>query len=344
VTVEAVGDSAARALFEAVPRSVYARDAVWAPASEMMWRDRFAQLSSTDGAFVRPIVALDRGEAVARCMAILVPGCVDEFGQPQSWIGFFECRESHPQAAAAVLARSEALLRARGACSVLISKADNQLAGVLTAGFSLPHLVFTTHNPPYYLPLLESCGYLRRETLISLYFTREHARSFTLKLPGLRTREFDRRDLQRGIETFHYLQNAIFGNRAGYVARTAAEDRQLVQGLLPFLVDEFVIFAETAAGEPVGLLVCLPDIYQHMQGRAIDRARIITIGAVPGHRARGVGALMAGHLTANLLKHPQYVYAEGSWVRSDNLAPRLLARRFNAQPGREFQLLEKRLR
>jgi hypothetical protein len=109
------------------------------------------------------------------------------------------------------------------------------------------------------------------------------------------------------------------------------------------LADELVIFAETAAGEPVGLLVCLPDIYQKLQGGAIDRARIIIIGAVPSHRARGVGALMAAHLAANLLRSPQYVYVEGSWVRSDNLAPRLLARRFKAQPGREFQLLEKRM-
>jgi hypothetical protein len=322
---------------------VYARDAVWAPASEMMWRDRFAQLSNTDGAFVRPIVAVDRGEPVARCMPILVPGCVDELGRPQSWIGFFECREDYPQAAEAVLAHSEALLRARGAGSVLISKADNQLTGVLTAGFSLPHMVFTNHNPPYYLPLLESCGYRWRDTLISLYFTRGRARSFTLKLPGLRTREFNRRDLPREIKAFHYLQNAIFSNRAGYIPRTYAEDQQLVQGLLPILVDEFVIFAETAAGEPVGLLVCIPDIYQQLQGRAIDRARIITIGAVPGHRARGVGALMAAHLSANLLRNPQYLYVEGSWVLSNNLAPRLLARRFNAQPGREFQLLEKRM-
>ena len=343
VVVNAVDDAEGSALFETVARRVYARDDVWAPASEMMWRRRFDQLSDMEGALVRLVVILEDGEPIARCMPMYVPGCVDGGGNPQGWIGFFECLQDCPRAARSLLANCEVLLSDHGVRSVLISKSDNQLAGILTAGFDLPHLVFTNHNPPYYLDLIESCGYEPGPRMVSFVFTRENAGEFDLRLPGLRTREFDRGNLEREIAAIHRLQAGIFGGRPGYVPRTLDEDRRLFQDLLPFIEDELVIFAETDSGDPVGLLVCLPDMYQKMGGAEIDRARIVTIGAMPSHAAKGVGALMGARLMQNLLRNPRYVYVEGSWVRSDNLAPRLLARRFKALPGREFRLLEKRL-
>lgn len=331
------------ALFGAVAERVYARDPIWSPGSETAWRLRAKELSKAAGASFQNLVAIDGGEPVARCMPILVRGSKDRGGRPQGWIAFFECEESCPRAAQALLTAGESYLSARGACSVQVSRADNQLAGILVGGFDLPHLIWTNHNPPYYLELLRSCGYQDGIRMVSYRFYRDRVPDFRLNLPGLKVREFDRADLDREIRVFHDLQRRIFGYRPGYVRRTLSEDRLQVEGLLGFLQDDLVIIAETDTGDPVGLLVCVPDLYQGMRGEPVDRARIVTIGANPAYAARGIGALMGARLMENLIEKTKISYVEGSWVRGDNPSPGLLARRFNALPGREFRLPEKRL-
>lgn len=343
LAVPGTEDAEGCVLFGAVAERVYAHDAVWAPASETAWRLRMYQLAGAEGVSFQGLVAIEGGEPVGRCMPILVPGSTDASGRPQGWIAFFECEGHRPEAARALLAAGESFLRARGACSVQVSRADNQLAGILVDGFEFPHLVWTNHNPPHYLDLLRSCGYQDGIRMVSYRFYRDRAPEFRLVLPGLKVREFDRSDLDREVQIFHRLQRRIFGKRPGYVPRSLSEDRSYVEGLLRFIRDDLVIIAESEAGDPVGLLVCVPDFYQGMRGDPIDRARIVTIGADPAYAARGIGALMGARLMENLIEHTRISYVEGSWVRGDNLGPGLLARRFNALKGREFRLPEKRL-
>lgn len=329
--------------FQSVAHWVYRNDPIWAPASEMLWAQRFKQLHNDHRAFVLPIVMVEKDQPVARCMLQLIPGVTDEQGDPQAWIGFFECGEGFQEAAGAMLACAEKILIQRGARTVLISKSDNQMQGILTSGFDLPHVVFTNHNPTYYFDLLKSFGYVPKSRMITLYFTRENTRRFSLRLPGLRTREFHRENLDQEIKVFHTLQRKIFEGRPGYVPRTYQEDYQMVHSFLPFLEDKFVIIAETTSGTPVGLLICIPDLYQHKQGEEVNRARIISIGAIPAYTYKGVGALMGAHLMNNLLENAKYVSVEASWILSHNRPPQNLARRFNALPGKEYWLLEKSL-
>jgi hypothetical protein len=117
----------------------------------------------------------------------------------------------------------------------------------------------------------------------------------------------------------------------------------MVQSFLHFLEDDLVIFAEDSKGNPVGLLVCLPDLYQALRGQEINRLRIISIGTIPRLTHKGIGVLMGAHLVKNLLRRQKYVFAEASWIVEDNVSPRNLAKRFHAQPGREFVLLEKEI-
>ena len=332
------------AQFHQVAASVYRDDPIWVPQSERMFTQRFRASQDPDAGQMVPVVALKNERPVARAAAILDPGAHGPDGSPQGWIGFVECVQEHPEAAHAVLERCEQLLRQRAATSVLIPKVDNQLVGLLVKGFELPHLVFTTHNPPYYLALLQSCGYKIQTNIYTLHFTRETARQVHVKLKGYTTREFDRDNLSQEIVVFHELQQAIFAGRDGYVSRTLQQDRELVHSFLPFLQDDLVIIAEDRRGTPVGLLVCLPDIYQAFRGDKITRARIVSIGAIPRLAYRGgIGALMGAHLMRNLLRNPDYEFVEGSWVLGSNRAPRNLAKRFHARPGREFALLKKRI-
>jgi GNAT superfamily N-acetyltransferase len=116
----------------------------------------------------------------------------------------------------------------------------------------------------------------------------------------------------------------------------------LIESFLSFIDDELVIIAEDIKGNHVGLLVCLPDIYQPFREGLMTRARIISIGVLPGWERNGVGAMMVSHLITNLLKKG-YTSIEAPWILDSNKLSQNLARRFNAVSGREFALLEKRL-
>lgn len=328
--------------FHQVATRVYRDDPVWAPGSEMMFTQRFQASQDRKGSMV-PIVAIGAGEPLARGVAILAPGASDKAGRPQGWIGFFEYVKGYPHAARRVLERCEAILRRAGAKSVLAPKVDSQLAGLLTKGFELPHIVWTHHNPPYYLELFTGCSYEIQTRIHAFYFTRKITEPIDVQLAGFTTREFDRSNLEEEIVVFHQLQQEIFGHRPDYMPRTLQEDREVVHSFLPFLQDDLVIFAEDGDGVPVGLLICLPDIYQALQGKTIDRVRILSIGAIPRLTHKGMGALMGAHLMKNLLQRKEYVFAEGSMVLSSNVPPQNLAKRFQAEPGREFVLLRKTL-
>jgi len=330
--------------FHQVATTVYQNDPVWVPESERTFTQRFQEAQALDADLVVPVVALEGNQPVARAAAILVPGARDETGSLEGWIGFVECVREHPHAVGRVLARCEQILAQFGAKSILLPKVDNQLVGLLVNGFELPHMVFTHHNPPYYLELLKSCGYEIQTNIYTLHFTRETAQQVHVKLPGFTTREFRRDRLSEEIVLFHELQQAIFGDRPDYIRRTLQQDRELVQSFLPFLRDDLVIIAEDHRGNPVGLLVCLPDVYQAFRGQEITRARIVSLGAIPRLAYRGgIGALLGAHVMRNLLRIPEYDFVEGSWVLGQNVSPRNLARRFHAKPGREFVLLRKRI-
>lgn len=342
--VNGLGDTSKLELFQSVVNRVYQDDPVWSPASEMMWEKRFRQLEQNSDAFVLPLIAVEQGQPVARCMPMLVPGAVDEHGNPQGWIGFFEFVRGFQNAAKTMLAKVEELLCQKNVYSIAMPKSDNLLVGLQASGFTLPHFVFTNHNPAYYFDLLKDCGYLPKVRMVTYYFTRSTVKKFTLKLPHLKTREFNRKNLDQEIEVFHYLQKRIFEDRPGYVSRSFQEDYQMVHSFLPFLVDEFVIIAETSGGDPVGLLICIPDIYQQDLNGNIDRARIMSIGAIPEYRNKGVGVQMGAHLMENLLKNPRFMSVEGSMILGRNVPVHNLVKRFGAHPGKEYWLLEKALR
>ena len=134
----------------------------------------------------------------------------------------------------------------------------------------------------------------------------------------------------------------IFTGRNGYVPRTIEEDWEMIESALPFIDDELIIIAEDEKGNVIGMLICLPDLYQTLKGQPLNRARVVSIGVLPGWERKGVGALMSSHLMENLIRKG-YQMAEGSWIFESNILPQNLAKRFNSQPGREFLLLEKKL-
>jgi GNAT superfamily N-acetyltransferase len=295
------------------------------------------------GIIRKPLLALDDGRAVARLVCIIHPQAKDDKGRPQGWIGYFEALPQARTGSLELLARAEELLAELGACTVAGPRTDNHAMGFLSKGFGLPQTVLTTHNPPYYPRWFKDAGFRVKTRSLSYSYRRSKYRPPAVTETGIRTRIFDRRDLAAEISRFNSLQNAIFGGRSGYIPRTRQEDEQLIRAFLPWLDDELVVFAEDETGQPVGILFCLPDIYQAQRGEKINRVRIVSIGVLPAWAGKGVAKAMGIHLMHTLLRRTEYEEAEASWIQQHNRVPQLLALRFGARPGREFLLFEKKL-
>jgi hypothetical protein len=330
-------DDAQLEKFYELARQVYAADPAWAHQSDLALRPLLARTSSL---FVQPLLCIQGDTALARSVAIMYPRVVNTNGQHLGYIGFFECLPQYPEAGGAVLAHAEMLLRAKGAAVVHAPRVDNMLMGLVVDGFQLPQTILTPHNPPYYLDIFLESGYQVSELLHTYIFDHRSAISLPLSLPGFKTRTFNRQSLEDEIGVFHKLQKEIFQSHAGWVPRTLDEDRQMILGLLPMLDDDLLIIAETKNKHPVGLLVCLPDMYQAARGQVIDNARLISIGVLAQFAKKGLGVLMSLHLARNLISKG-YNTLEASWIRDTNLPPQNLARRFLGKQGREFALLEK---
>ncbi|MDV2990300.1 MAG: hypothetical protein P3T54_09190 [Dehalogenimonas sp.] len=323
-------------------RQVYAQNPIRVAESDQAFLQRYKARHNSDEIIIQPFVALKNEHPVARGCAILNKGSVDEDGGLIGWIGFFEALENHQDAGGAILKECESFLRTAGAKSVLAPKVDNLLVGLLVSGFDQPQTILTNYNPPYYPEIFRKLGYRVTATMRTFNYSRSSAKLPEVKLSGFTTREFNLNRLPGEIVIFNRLQNTIFAGSHNYTPRTLEQDREMVASLLPFIDPELIIIAEDAAGEAVGLLICLPDVYQSFRNQEIKRGRVISIGVVPGWKTKGVGALMGSHLARNLLKKG-YEYLEASWILSDNLPPQNLAKRFIADDGKEFVLLGKSL-
>jgi hypothetical protein len=333
-------DESLLAAFCKVAVDVYQNDPVWVPQSESVFQQFLMAWQSESSPFKRPIVVIQNDRSLARAAAIMPIGVIDTLSRPQGYIAFFECLPGFAQAGRLALQTCEDLLRRQGAYSVQAPRLDNNLMGLLVKGFDLPHAVLTTHNPPYYRDIFLTQGYQVREYLCSYMFSRKVTGLFPLTLPGIRTRTFNRACLEEEVRVFNYLNTEIFRTHPGYILRNIDEERQMVKSFLPMLDDDLIIVAETSAGNPVGFLICLPDIYQAFKGNPVDSARLITIGAIPSLASKGIGVLMGLHLMRNLFAKG-YQTMEASWIRETNAPPKNLAKRFKGQPGREFALFEK---
>lgn len=331
-------DEANLVKFYDLARRVYASDPVWVPQSESALQ---SLLSAHERQFVQLLLCLQNNVPLARAVAILNPSALNDQLQPIGYIGFFECLKEYPQAGGAILEAAERLLRKQGAAAIQAPRVNNMLMGLLVDRFDLPQTVLTNHNPPYYADILLDNGYKIRERLFTYIVDCKSAFNAHLNLPEFHTRTFSRKNLDSEVRLFHDLQQEIFRTHPGWVQRTLEDDRQMIEGFLPMLDDELIIIAEDQEGHAVGLLVCLPDIYQAFRGHAIDNARTISIGVIEPLANKGVGVLMGLHLARNL-SAKGYITVEASWIRDSNVRPQnMLTKRFSGQRGREFALFEK---
>ncbi|MFH1469655.1 MAG: GNAT family N-acetyltransferase [Pseudomonadota bacterium] len=239
----------------------------------------------------------------------------------------------------------------------------NYGAGFLVEPHDKPPVFGLPYTPAYYLDTFAS---LRRRDMVSFRFDNQSFYRLqeqigpTLQLGGITIRDMDRRQLDREVDIYTWLNNACFQRHPYWADRSGPEDFELFHPFRFLMKDENLIFAEED-GQPVGFLLWYPDFNELVgPGQAlgpvqalryhlrnpIKTVRLTEIAVHPACRNRGVVPGMMMQMIRSV-QAGGYESCEGGFIFEDNkdsmsMTLRYLAKAFGREltPSRRYCVFE----
>jgi len=316
-------------------------------------------------------IAERQGHGVVGRIAAIVNHLHNQFHADRTgFFGLFEC-EDDPATAGLLLDAAAHWLRERGMESMrgpvnLSTNEEIASPGVLIEGFETPPFFMMTHNPRYYIGLLEGAGLGKVKDLVAFNFDDP-------ALPQRLNRGFDRlltragatiRPLQMSryrqeIDSIKAIYNSAWSQNWGFVPMTDAEFEHLASEFRPIVDPDLCLIAEVD-GQPVGFSIALPDLNLALRQipngrlfplglfrllwhkRAIRQMRVITLGFRPEYRHLGLGAALYARTWQTGLKKG-YLRGEASWILEDNREMAKPLEKLGATISKRYRLLERAL-
>ena len=176
--------------------------------------------------------------------------------------------EDDPVVFQALVETAAAWLRARGMRRMQgpFNLNINEETGLLVDGFDTPPMLLMGHDLPYVGKRLEALGFAKAKDVIAYLY------DVTVDLPVSARRLLDRPlpaevsvrrlDLRRyhdEVRTITAIFNDAWADNWGFVPLSEAETEHLAKSLKP-LLDPRLVSIVSLRGEPVGFLVCLPNL------------------------------------------------------------------------------------
>ena len=327
IEVSEVKSRRERDAFIKFPWQIYANDPAWVPPliierKEFLNRDRHPFYKHGDAAL---FLARKNGEIVGRIMASDDPNYNALHQANVGCFGLFESIADR-DVADALFGAAAIWLRRKGRTEIMgpIDYSINYVCGLLIEGFQFPPTILTAHNPPYYRELIESCGFTKAKDWYAWWFA-DPSKAVT-QLRRLATRVQKRwsvairpanlRDLRGESRRLREIFNQAWAKNWGFVPFTEAEMDFMTKELKPLIVPELAWVAEVG-NEPVGFILCLPDInvvLRDLNGRLtrfglpigliklllykrrVRKGRLIALGVVEKYRRAGLAEMLVLHI------------------------------------------------
>jgi GNAT superfamily N-acetyltransferase len=323
IEVSEVSSRRDRDTFIKFPWRIYANDPVWVPPliierKAFLDRNRHPFYQHGDAAL---FLARRDGEIVGRIMASDDPNYNSLHETSAGCFGLFECVNDR-DIATALFQAAAGWLRNKGRTEMMgpIDYSTNYVCGLLIDGFQFPPTILTAHNPPYYRPLIESCGFTKAKDWYAWWFVdpskaaahlRRLASRFHRRWP-VTIRPANLKNLRDESRRLREIYNQAWEKNWGFVPFTEAEIEFMTKELKPLLVPEFAWIAEIG-NEPVGFTLCLPDInvvLRDLNGRLtrfglpigllkllfykkrIRKGRLIALGVIEKYRRAGIAEML----------------------------------------------------
>jgi len=323
IKISEVNSRRERSAFIKFPWQIYANDPAWVPPliierKAFLNRKRHPFFRHGDAAL---FLARKSGEIVGRIMASDDPNYNSLHQSNVGCFGLFESIDARDVAAALFEAAAN-WLRAKGRTEMIgpIDYSTNYVCGLLIDGFQFPPTILTAHNPRYYRHLIESCRFIKAKDWYAWWFAdpakavvhlRRLATRFNRRCPAT-IRTANLRNLRDESRRLREIYNQAWEKNWGFVPFTEAEIEFMTEELKPLLVPEFAWIAEIG-NEPVGFILCLPDInvvLHDLNGRLArfglpiglikllrykkraQKGRLIALGVIKKYRRAGIAEML----------------------------------------------------
>ena len=333
IEVSPVNTRKERDAFIRFPWRIYRNDPAWVPPlilerKAFLDRKRHPFYQHGDATL---FLAWQKREIVGRIMASDDPNYNSLHQTSVGCFGLFECIDNREVASALFEAASN-WLRARGLNEIMgpIDYSTNYVCGLLIDGFEHPPTILTSHNPPYYPPLIESCGFTKAKDWYAWWFSEfpeaaERLRKVAVARAGrhgVTIRPVNLRKIEDESRRLRTVYNQAWEKNWGFVPFTQDEFDYMAREMKPLIAPEAALLAEIG-DEPVAFVIAVPDInvaLRNINGRLtrfgfpiglikllyyktkIRTARLVALGVVEKYRRAGIAETLVLRLMEEAFK------------------------------------------
>lgn len=356
--------------FVDLPWQIYSSADTWVPPLKKQVHHLLDQTAHPFWHFAdRSLFLARRGDRVVGRIAGIIDPNSNTYRNEQgaSW-GFFEC-ENDLEAATALFdavadwARKRDMEFLRGP----MNPSTNYECGLLVEGFESPPVIMMPYNHRYYLDLVESNGFTKEKDLLMLRAHRNAPPEARLERLARRVKKKTNVWIRQGTKKNFESEMALIGDiyssawadNWGFVPMTEAEVREMGNELVQILDEKFVFFLYYE-GEPVGVMMLLPDInpmLRRLNGRIgirglyhflfhrneIQTLRAILFGIKKPYQRLGLPLVAFNHLAYLLRNQSKYEYVEFGWTLEDNDDVNTILINAGAKIHQRYRILRKPL-
>jgi hypothetical protein len=372
VVVRPVTTAADLRAFIGFPYRLHRGDPHWVPQLRMdvrklLSREKNPFFQHAEAEYFLAVRPAGEAAGVVGRIAAIHNRAHNEFHQDRAgFFGFFEGVDDQA-VASALFDAAAAWLKARGLTVMRgpASFSTNDECGLLVQGFDTPPAVMGSHNPAYYVPMLERAGFVRAKDLIQYQTTNPdmperlvRGARLIAERKGITLRRLDLKHFKEEVDRIKRVYNQAWEKNWGFVPMTDAEIDHMAAQLKPVVVPDLVVFAERE-GETIGFAAALPDLNVALKAnpsgrlfpgilkvlwaaRRITRIRILLLGLLKEYRMTGADALMY-HWIWEKGYALGYRWAEAGWILDDNTAMNNALLRMGFQPYKTLRLYDRPL-
>jgi len=362
-----------RERFLRLPWRLYRDRKTWVPNLLLLQRDAISPKKNPffDKGEAELFLAMRDGQAVGRISASIDWEHNRHHGEQTGFFGFFEAIDDG-QVVRSLLYAAEDWLSQRGMKTVRgpLSFSINEEAGLQVEGFEEPAMIAMPQSLPYYGRLIEAEGYVKAMDLLAYRWQIKRppermmeAIERTKAYPGLTVRQVRMSRLKKEVDILLDIYNDTWSENWGYVPVSKPEAAKLASDLR-LIADPKVVLIAEVDGEPAGMVVGLPNLYEairdfqgfldpwkalkllwRLKVRGTKTGRIILFGVKRKFRTRqlyGLPFLLLYELFLAASKR-RYEWCEESWILENNTRLHAIMPYWDAYVYKRYRIYEKDL-
>ncbi|MEM5276820.1 GNAT family N-acetyltransferase [Cupriavidus taiwanensis] len=306
------------------------------------------------------------GRIVGRILAHVHDAANQRFGLQRGYFGLFDCIDD--VAVAQALLEAAADWARRHGCDELAGSFNltiTQMIGIVTDGFAHAPYTYQEYTPPHIARLLVACGFepffpmrtfeldVRGCDPERLIGDKQRA---LLDDPAWQFTPIRRRGFEQRLRQACAVLNDGFADNPMFVPLTEAEFLYPCAGMM-WIIDERLSYVASCNGEPVGVLLCVPDLNPFLRATGFrlklatpwhllrlrarrQRAAILFFSVRRDFHGLGVNGVMLHHLVA-AMRGAGYTHLGISWVSDTNGASLRQIEKIGASPLHRLNLFRK---